>query len=68
MTDTTYTSTDKRFAATVCFNASETTWGYYILYSTDARYNLTLDSTRHDTREDAEAHAQEWIKTMENAQ
>jgi hypothetical protein len=46
----------------VCFNASETTWGYYVMVSLNG---VELNTTRYDTREEAEAMAEVWVKTME---
>jgi hypothetical protein len=57
-----YTTDDGRLAAAVCFNASETTWGYYVMVSLNG---VELNTTRYDTREEAEAMAEVWVKTME---
>lgn len=61
-TDFLFSSEDRFFNASVCFNVTETTWGYYVYcYAGDDH----VSSNRYDTREEAHAAAEVWVKAME---
>ena len=65
MKDTTYTTEDGRFTATVSFNASETTWGYHVHFAVD---DVITDTARFHTKEEAQHTARFWVELMAKAQ